>query len=177
PYSLIRPSGVIRPILFAPNSANQTFPSAPDVIPVGTAEGVWREYSVTTPAGVSLPMRLAPLSVNQRLPSAPSVMKFGLLPGVRTVSSVTASSDARDRPTVSARACGQLAVIGEEAFVAVAVAVLSPLACGAVPPVFGGSTLVASKVPRTAMSTSAPMPAATGPRPPPDRRAGVSGGA
>ena len=78
-YSVTVPSGLILPIWFAFCSVNQTLPSAPSAIPIGTAPVVIPALnSVVSPSGVMRPI-CAPLSgcVNQRLPSAPSVMLFG----------------------------------------------------------------------------------------------------
>jgi hypothetical protein len=79
------PAGVIRPILFLPNSVNHTLPSGPVVIP--NVPPVEPGNSVITPAVVIRPM-LSVLSVNQRFPSGPTVIPRGPLKGVGMGNSV-----------------------------------------------------------------------------------------
>ena len=61
-YSVMTPSGVIRPILSPADSVNQAdsvnhrLPSGPAAIPCGLLPAVGRGYSVMTPAGVIRPI-------------------------------------------------------------------------------------------------------------------------
>ncbi len=65
---------MIRPILLAWNSENQTLPSGPAASARGPLSGVGMGNSVMTPAGVILPILLPPNSPNQMFPSAPRAM-------------------------------------------------------------------------------------------------------
>jgi hypothetical protein len=76
--SVIRPSGVIRPIRSASPSENQTFPSGPSAIPSGPAFGVGTANSAMAPLRPMCPMRLPLFSANQKLPSAPTAIPIGV---------------------------------------------------------------------------------------------------
>jgi hypothetical protein len=73
------PAGVMRPILFPLRSVNQTFPSAPAVMPAGMLAAVGignsvmapRTGSSANPEGMIRPMLFPSVSVNQTLPSGP----------------------------------------------------------------------------------------------------------
>src|SRR5215469_8912653 len=70
--SVMKPVGVIRPILADVSSVNQRLWSGPAAIESGCADAVGSGYSVATPAVVMAPMLLLPASVNQTRPSEPS---------------------------------------------------------------------------------------------------------
>src|SRR5258708_10613124 len=63
--------GARRPILYAPASPNQMFPSDPTAMPAGIAFEVGIGNSVTARAGEIRPISLRK-SVNQRFPSGPA---------------------------------------------------------------------------------------------------------
>src|SRR4051812_3421831 len=71
--SVITPAGVIRAILLAFCSANQTLPSGAPVMPTGMAPGAVAN-SIITPLVVMRPILLASCSLNHKFPSGPDVM-------------------------------------------------------------------------------------------------------
>jgi hypothetical protein len=70
-------SVLMRPILLAENSVNQTLSPRPDAMPKGALEAVGTGNSVMAPLVVMRSILFPPRSVNQRLPSGPSVMPRG----------------------------------------------------------------------------------------------------
>ena len=76
---------MIRPILLAADSVNQSAPSGPAAMPPGLLPKVGIANSVITPAGVIRPIRFPPGSVNQRLPSAPVVIPWAALTELNSV--------------------------------------------------------------------------------------------
>src|SRR5579863_2961315 len=87
-YSVISPDVVIRPILPALYSANQSAPSGPRTIMNGWAFFVGTSNSVISPAIVIRPIRPAPSSVNQSAPSEPAATLQGPLAGCGSLNSV-----------------------------------------------------------------------------------------
>src|SRR6266851_4203516 len=75
---------VMRPILLAFSSTNQTLPSGPAVMPSGLLLAVGIPNVEKLPLGVMRPMALPSNSVNQRLPSEPAVMPSGPQPTENT---------------------------------------------------------------------------------------------
>ena len=75
---------VMRPILLAFSSTNQTLPSGPAVMPSGLLLVVGIPNVEKLPLGVMRPMALPSNSVNQRLPSEPAVMPSGPQPTENT---------------------------------------------------------------------------------------------
>src|SRR5579885_410140 len=72
---------VMRPILSANISVNQSLPSVPAVISHGYLPGVTTENMMICPSELLRPILSD--SVNQRLPSGPAVIPRGLLPSGR----------------------------------------------------------------------------------------------
>lgn len=88
--SVITPSVVMRPILPLPVSVNQSAPSGPAAIALGSLPDVRPLVnSVITPSVVIRPMTAGLLPTNQRFPSGPAVMSHGS-PGVRPTSNSVA---------------------------------------------------------------------------------------
>src|SRR5262249_31329455 len=78
--SVISPLIVMRPILLAAFSANQSARSGPTVMPIGVAFAVGRSYSVKRAvAGSNRPIFAAPLSQNQSPRWGPSTEIWGPL--------------------------------------------------------------------------------------------------
>ncbi len=83
---MITPSVVTRPILPLSVSVNQSAPSGPAVIALGSLSELRPLVnSVITPSVVIRPMTAGLLPTNQRFPSGPAVMSHGS-PGVRPTS-------------------------------------------------------------------------------------------
>src|SRR5437588_546966 len=79
---------VIRPILLPENSVNQSAPSGPAVIPVGSLAAVGTPNSLKLPAVVTRPILLPDCSVNQSAPPGPAVIPKGWLAAVGTPNSL-----------------------------------------------------------------------------------------
>ena len=78
-YSVTTPGVVMRPILLALDSVNQSAPSGPAVIPCTALSAVGTAYSVIDPPVVMLPILLPSDSVNQSAPSGPAAIPTGSL--------------------------------------------------------------------------------------------------
>src|SRR6476659_7356925 len=76
---------VIRAILPAPCSVNQTLPSAPALMAVGLLATVGIANCVIVPDGVIWPTSLIPASVNQTFPSGPAAIRLGPLAAIGSV--------------------------------------------------------------------------------------------
>jgi hypothetical protein len=88
--SVIRPSGVMRPIWLTSVSENHRLPSGPSCMASGPAPAVGSGNSEISPCGVMRPILLAAFSANQRLPSGPRTMPIGVASGVGSANSVNA---------------------------------------------------------------------------------------
>jgi len=76
--SIVAPSVVMRPILLALRSVNQSLPSNPLAMPLGVPDIVGiGNWVMVGPLGVTRPIVLASGSVNHRLPSGPATMSNG----------------------------------------------------------------------------------------------------
>ena len=90
PYSVMKPSGVERPIRSPSASVNHMASSGPDAMLNGVAPGVMPLWnSLRAPLGVIRPIRSPSSSVNHRLPSMPTAMSSGPLT-LETENAVTA---------------------------------------------------------------------------------------
>jgi hypothetical protein len=76
---VITPAVVIRPILSALDSVNQSTPSDPGAIPARPELAVGTIVSVMIPPGVMRPILFALASMNQVAPSGPRVICVGEL--------------------------------------------------------------------------------------------------